>query len=107
MYNDIEVVQDADAFRKLTENGKLNFLYSIFSLFPSGIDRVLAQHIAHLFVRDTLTLFEEQLHLDNTKDTDHFEVRQISFLRNQTIVILLQRISIPLIGNRCVSNHHP
>lgn len=28
MYNDIEVVQDTDAFHKLTENGKLNFLSS-------------------------------------------------------------------------------
>ncbi|CAF2410524.1 unnamed protein product [Rotaria sp. Silwood2] len=58
MYNDIEIAQDEDAFRKLTEH---------------GIDHLLAQHIAHLFVRDTLTLFEEQLHLDDTQDTDHFE----------------------------------
>lgn len=27
MYNDIEVVQDPDAFRKLTENGKLNVVF--------------------------------------------------------------------------------
>lgn len=40
---------------------------------------MLAQHIAHLFARDTLTLFEEKLNLDNTKDTDHFEVRRIPF----------------------------
>jgi hypothetical protein len=40
-----------------------------------GIDPLLAQHVAHLFARDTLTLFEEKLNLDDTKDTDHFEVR--------------------------------
>ncbi|CAF2137942.1 unnamed protein product [Rotaria magnacalcarata] len=58
IYNDTEIVQDADAFHKLTEH---------------GIDHILAQHIAHLFVRDSVALFEEQLHLDDTKDTDHFE----------------------------------
>lgn len=58
IYNDIEVVQDTDAFHKLTEN---------------GIDHILAQHVAHLFVRDTVTLFKEKLHLDDTQDTDHFE----------------------------------
>lgn len=55
---------------------------SFFSLgfhryFSLGIDPILAQHIAHLFARDTLTLFEEKLNLDDTKDTDHFEVTQI------------------------------
>lgn len=38
------------------------------------IDHLLAQHIAHLFTRDTITLFEEKLHLDDTQETDHFEV---------------------------------
>ncbi|CAF4261490.1 unnamed protein product, partial [Rotaria sordida] len=27
---------------------------------------------AHLFVRDTVTVFEEKLQLDDTQDTDHF-----------------------------------
>ncbi|CAF0782918.1 unnamed protein product [Adineta ricciae] len=58
IYNDEEVVQDADVFHKLTEN---------------GIDPILAQHIAHLFIRDTLTVFEEKIYLDDTQDTDHFE----------------------------------
>lgn len=40
----------------------------------AGIDSTLAHHIAHLFVRDTLTLFKEKLELDDTRDTDHFEV---------------------------------
>ena len=43
-------------------------------LFSLGIDHTLARHISHLFIRDPLTLFEEQLKLDDTKDTDHFEV---------------------------------
>ena len=45
-----------------------------------GIDHILAQHVAHLFVRDTVTLFEETLHLDDTQDTDHFEVKFVFFV---------------------------
>ncbi|CAF2579027.1 unnamed protein product [Rotaria sp. Silwood2] len=58
VYNDIDVVQDKDIFHKLIEN---------------GIDHLLAQHLAHLFIRDPLILYEEMLHIDDTKDTDHFE----------------------------------
>jgi glutamate--cysteine ligase catalytic subunit len=66
-------------FRKLTENGtdiNLDRFISIdiSSLTSLGIDPLLAQHIAHLFIRDPVILFEENLHLDDTKDTDHFEV---------------------------------
>ncbi len=60
-YNDIEIVQDMDVFHKLTEN---------------GIDHLLAQHIAHLFIRDPVILFEEKIELDDTKAADHFEVRK-------------------------------
>lgn len=38
-----------------------------------GIDHLLAQHIAHLFIRDPLTLFEEKIHLDDANESDHFE----------------------------------
>lgn len=41
---------------------------------------MLAQHLAHLFVRDTVTLFEEKLNLDDTQDTDHFEVKFSAFI---------------------------
>lgn len=34
----------------------------------------MAQHIAHLFIRDPLTLFEEKIHLDDANESDHFEV---------------------------------
>jgi glutamate--cysteine ligase catalytic subunit len=43
--------------------------------FSIGIDPLLAQHIAHLFIRDPVILFEEKLNLDDTKAGDHFEVR--------------------------------
>lgn len=45
----------------------------ILSYVP-GIDKLLAQHIAHLFIRDPLSLFEEKIHLDDENESDHFEV---------------------------------
>ena len=72
------MVQDPQAFQRLTDGGKFEPERSLPSLrhrtFVVGIDHLLAQHVAHLFVRDTLTLFEEKLNLDDTQDTDHFEV---------------------------------
>ncbi|KAI4896330.1 hypothetical protein NFI96_015778 [Prochilodus magdalenae] len=39
----------------------------------ASIDKLLAQHIAHLFIRDPLSLFEEKIHLDDENESDHFE----------------------------------
>ncbi|ESO07411.1 hypothetical protein HELRODRAFT_76604 [Helobdella robusta] len=57
-YNDINMVYDKDIFNTLTNN---------------GIDRLLAKHIAHLFIRDPISVFKEKLDLDDEVDTDHFE----------------------------------
>jgi len=43
-------------------------------LLSEGIDHLLAQHIAHLFIRDPVSVFNEKIHLDDSHDTDHFEV---------------------------------
>ena len=43
----------------------------------TGIDHLLAQHIAHLFIRDPISLFSEKIKQDDQQDTDHFEVRAI------------------------------
>ncbi|CAN3364929.1 glutamate--cysteine ligase [Diutina catenulata] len=37
------------------------------------IDHLLAQHFAHLFIRDPLVIFAERVDQDNTRDNDHFE----------------------------------
>lgn len=42
----------------------------------AGIDKLLAQHIAHLFIRDPISVFKERLNLDDENDSDHFEVRR-------------------------------
>ncbi len=58
-YNDIPVIYEQEDFD---------------ALIKGGIDAQLAQHIAHLFIRDPVSLFSEKIHQDNTKDSDHFEV---------------------------------
>lgn len=57
-YNDIPIVHDPAIYRRLREG---------------GIDHPLALHIAHLFIRDTISLFSEKVHQDDASDTDHFE----------------------------------
>lgn len=58
-YNDVHLTYDDDIFNKLINN---------------GIDKLLAQHIAHLFIRDSVSLFTEKVHQNDEQDTDHFEV---------------------------------
>ena len=43
-------------------------------LVREGVDQLLARHIAHLFIRDPLVLFKEKINIDDTKESDHFEV---------------------------------
>uniref|UniRef100_A0A4W4H9L0 Glutamate--cysteine ligase n=1 Tax=Electrophorus electricus TaxID=8005 RepID=A0A4W4H9L0_ELEEL len=57
-YNDIELTKDEEIYKQLLD---------------AGIDKLLAQHIAHLFIRDPLSLFEEKIHLDDANESDHFE----------------------------------
>eukprot|EP00003_Mantamonas_plastica_P020524 TRINITY_DN330_c1_g1_i2.p1 TRINITY_DN330_c1_g1~~TRINITY_DN330_c1_g1_i2.p1 ORF type:complete len:342 (-),score=122.30 TRINITY_DN330_c1_g1_i2:135-1160(-) len=42
-------------------------------LVENEVDDRLAKHIAHLFIRDPLVIFEELIHQDNTMSSDHFE----------------------------------
>ncbi|WFD26068.1 glutamate--cysteine ligase [Malassezia nana] len=42
-------------------------------LIEAGVDHVLAAHMAHLFVRDPLVIFSENVDLDDETSVDHFE----------------------------------
>ena len=57
-YNDVPLVIDEDIYKKLRAD---------------GINEAMARHVAHLFIRDTVSLFSEKVDQDDTKDTDHFE----------------------------------
>ncbi|CAH1980036.1 unnamed protein product [Acanthoscelides obtectus] len=57
-YNDIPVVYDKADYKRLVDN---------------GIDPLLAQHVAHLFIRDSVSLFSEKIYLNDEEDTESFE----------------------------------
>lgn len=57
-YNDVPLVYDQHNYQRLRDG---------------GIDHLLAQHVAHLFIRDSVSLFSEKVHQNDVEDTDHFE----------------------------------
>jgi glutamate--cysteine ligase catalytic subunit len=57
-YNDVPLVYDEKILK---------------TLLDAGIDKLLAQHVAHLFIRDSVSLFSEKVHQNDEEDTDHFE----------------------------------
>jgi glutamate--cysteine ligase catalytic subunit len=57
-YNDKAVLYDPKVYQTLTSE---------------GVDDLLAQHIAHLFIRDPVSLFREKIHQSVEEDMDHFE----------------------------------
>lgn len=57
-YNDVPLVLDEKLYNRLREG---------------DIDHLLAQHVAHLFIRDSVSLFSEKVHQNDKEDTDHFE----------------------------------
>ena len=59
IYNDIPVPIDEESYKLLREN---------------GVDPALAQHVAHLFVRDPLVVFEGAVEeVDDMTNTEHWE----------------------------------
>ena len=58
-YNDIPVPIDEEHYKLLRD---------------SGVDPALSQHIAHLFIRDPLVIFDGAVkELDDETQTEHFE----------------------------------
>ncbi|VVC45915.1 Hypothetical protein CINCED_3A009299 [Cinara cedri] len=57
-FNDVPLVYDEQIYNKLKN---------------ANIDHQMAQHVAHLFIRDTVSLFNEKVHQDDTVEMDHFE----------------------------------
>jgi len=49
----------------------------------------LAEHIAHLFIRDPISLFEEKLELNDEEEIDHFEVSV-----SMSPIVLITRLSL-------------
>lgn len=55
-YNDIPLTYNVDYYQKMT---------------AAGVDKLIARHIAHLFIRDPISSFKEKL--SETAGSDHFE----------------------------------
>lgn len=58
VYNDIPVALNKKVFTRLVDE---------------GIDERLAEHVAHLYVREPLVIFSDRIEVDNTTTTEHFE----------------------------------
>ncbi|XP_052763772.1 glutamate--cysteine ligase catalytic subunit-like [Mya arenaria] len=58
IYSDIDLVYDRDIYQQLID---------------AGIDDLVSRHVAHLFIRDPISLFSEKIHQNDEEDTDHFE----------------------------------
>ncbi|VDO04651.1 unnamed protein product [Rodentolepis nana] len=57
-YNDTSIPYDAEIYEELQ---------------AAGIDKILAKHMAHLFIRDPIAVYAERLEIQDENDTDHFE----------------------------------
>lgn len=57
-YNDISLPIDEDTKQRLLDH---------------GVDAALAQHVAHMFIRDPLVIFSERVDQDDEESMDHFE----------------------------------
>jgi len=62
-YNDVPLEHDPAILKQLVDG---------------GIDEHLANHIAHMFIRDPLQVFKERVEQDDNKSTEHFETIQSS-----------------------------
>ncbi|XP_008544628.3 glutamate--cysteine ligase [Microplitis demolitor] len=51
-------------------------------LMDNGVDKALAQHIAHLFTKDPITILSTQIYVDDETQTDCFENIQGSIWRS-------------------------
>jgi glutamate--cysteine ligase catalytic subunit len=61
VYNDVPLVYDEAHYERLVS---------------SGVDPILAQHVAHLFARDPLVIFNDRIELDDRAASDHWESLQ-------------------------------
>merc|ERR1719402_1127849 len=80
-YNDIKVIYDENIYKELIDG---------------GVDHLMAQHVAHLFIRDSVSLFRDKIHEDgNYEDSDHDHFENIQSTNWQTM-----RFKPPPVGDK-------
>jgi hypothetical protein len=60
-------------------------------LRKAGVDDALSRHVAHLFIRDPLVIFDDSLDVDDQRSTEHFE--NIQSTNWQTVSAHMSRIA--------------
>jgi glutamate--cysteine ligase catalytic subunit len=68
-YNDVPLVMNSAIKQRLLDEGCAN--YDLMLIL--GVDDLLANHIAHLFIRAPLVIFNETINQNDAVDSDHFE----------------------------------
>lgn len=58
LYNDIQIIKDEDYYTTLIE---------------SGVDHLIAQHVSHLFIRDPIVVYRQDLNNDDENNIDQWE----------------------------------
>ena len=66
-YEDIEMVKNTKYYEEM---------------IAAGVDESLAQHIAHLFIRDPLAMYSEYINVNDEESTYHFETIQSTNWQN-------------------------
>lgn len=74
-YNDNPLPINEKAKARLMDQGAHPIVAFERLTTSTGVDELLANHIAHLFIRDPLVVFSETVDQDDSLSTDHFEVR--------------------------------
>eukprot|EP00796_Vickermania_ingenoplastis_P001861 gene1861-1140_t len=67
-------------------------------LNQNGVDARLARHVAHLFIRDPLVMYDQMIDIDDTTHTEHFE--NIQSTNWQTVRFKIPPVDQPEIGWR-------
>jgi len=63
----------ADSVQKFNDNHVEIDSKTFEHLKSVGLDEILAQHVAHMFIRDPLVIFDQAIDIDNENRSDHFE----------------------------------
>jgi glutamate--cysteine ligase catalytic subunit len=64
---------DEAALESLNDAGDALDADALAIMEARGVDKVLAKHIASMFTRDPLVIFDDAIHLNNSEVLDHFD----------------------------------
>jgi hypothetical protein len=69
---------------------------------------MLSRHLAHLFIRDPLVVFDGAVEVDDEKTTEHFESIQSTNVRSLGVgrgVVIMRRMIMMIVSMMPILNH--